>query len=113
MSSLHPIVADTTAAALRLHALIEAASDAQFQRSYVASREDEIPEDGVRPLDARIGPVGEHSDPTFNTVADERRLALRSAVERAEQSLRVNQASMAAASRSLERALDAWGGATP
>lgn len=104
MSSLqhHPAVADTTAAALRLHALVAAASEAQFSRSYVESD----------PTDPGIRSQGQHSDPTFDTVADERRQALRSAVSHAEQSLRLYQAAMDAASRELERALDAWGGMT-
>lgn len=54
---------------------------------------------------------GPPSDPTGDVVLDDRRLALRSAVDSAALSLRVAKAGLGGAHRRLEEALRAWEGA--
>lgn len=98
---LPPYVAAFAEDVLTLAARLGAAQEIQFQsapRTFVDT-------DGRRAL-------GGHSDPTFATVADERRLAVRDAVRKAEDRLRFARATIAAAEGDLAIAVDAWSGVT-
>jgi hypothetical protein len=87
-------------AALGLASLIGAAADAQWSSAPIPHTAS-----GERPA-----PTGEVADPTFATVADERRLRLRAAVVAGERALRTTARDLAAAERKLHDALEAWHG---
>lgn len=93
-------VARTSRAALQLSALIGQASEAQWQRSKVITDPD----------DPGIRGKGEHSDPTFDVVADPLRQNVRKAEQRARQTLERAQRAMEGAALALQNALDEWNG---
>jgi hypothetical protein len=103
MTNLHPKVGDTVRVALEISGLLAEAESAQWQRSRIVLAEGAEDDPGIRG-------IGTHSDPTFDAVSDPARLALRSAVTTAEQSLRLWQAAMSEHARTLQFALDRWNG---
>lgn len=104
LTKLTPKVADTTRVALQLSALLAEADEAQWRRSVILAPDD----DDMSA--SSIHASGQHSDPTFDAVADQFRMELRDAVLAAEQALRAHQADMAGAADRLRRALDRWNG---
>lgn len=106
MTALHPLVAETTRQALSLSAALYEAQEAQWQRSVVLA-----PDDGEEAAaGGSLMSRGQHSDPTFDTVADEVRQSLRAAVVRAEGALRSAQHQLRTAEDGLHAALDKWNG---
>lgn len=113
MTKLHPTVADVTRAALSASAALYEAEDAQWKASVVLTSDDE----DDAPAGGSLASRGQHSDPVFDTVADERRIALRNAVLDVEAQLRTVQqqfqaltTALHAASHRLHEAMDKWNG---
>lgn len=103
MTALHPRAGDTARLALEISALLSEAENAQWAKSRIV-----LP-DGAED-DPAIRSQGEHSDPTFDAVADPTRLALRDAVEAATRTLYLYQSSLSQAVTRLTDALDKWNG---
>ncbi len=84
--------------------LLDQASEAQWRRGYAPARREDTTERAS----------GGHSDPTPATVADERRLEVRDAVDRLRGavlvSTRAAESQIREASRGLEAALARWSG---
>lgn len=90
----------TARTSLQLSALLGQASEAQWQRSKVITDPD----------DPGIRGKGEHSDPTFDVVADPLRQNVRKAEQRARQLLVNYERALAGAAKGLQDALDEWNG---
>lgn len=99
----NPTVAETTRLALELHALLAEADEAQWMPSAVVDTGESV-------SGGSLASRGQHADPTFDTVADGRRLALRAAVLTAESRLNALRSVMAEAASDLQTALDRWNG---
>jgi hypothetical protein len=98
-----PTVAEVTRLALTLQALLSEASDAQWKPSMVVDKGESV-------SGGSLASRGQHSDPTFDTVADSRRLALRAAVLTAETRLNALRSTLNEAAVDLQTALDRWNG---
>jgi hypothetical protein len=94
---LPPVVHALAEEALGLATLIAQSETAQWQPANIPKPRD----------DSGIRAKGGHADPVSDTVADERRLALRAQVVAGELLLRSATRAMRAISRRLERALAA------
>jgi hypothetical protein len=90
----------TVTAALRLQQLLSAVADAQWQPSVTPTPREDTTERSK----------GGHNDPTSAVVSDDRRLALRAAVVKAEHTLEAFAGSLGFAARDLQKALAQWEG---
>jgi hypothetical protein len=107
VTDLHPSVTDIAAAALRLSVALADADEAQWQRSRTVTPDDTEANDYNG---GSLASRGQHSDPTFDAVADPARLALRAAVVGAESDLTRLVAVMDSHTQHVQTALDRWNG---
>lgn len=95
------VLQDTAAAFLRL---TQALGEAEAVQWDPAARRPQARDDTTERS------KGGHGDPTADVALDERRLALRDAVEEARLRLQIAATGVSAADRHLREALDAWAG---
>jgi hypothetical protein len=91
---------DLTEAAIELARVVEAAEAVQWKPAPVAKPRDDTTERAA----------GGHGDPTFSTVADERRLAVREAVGRSHYALGLNARALRQMTAAVEAALRGYYG---